>query len=369
MRVLFIISSLGLGGLEKQVVDLVRGLDPSRVESRTLVFNPGGERLRDMQKSGMAVSEAGGGSAHRFVSRWKAIRRECLAFRPHIIVAFDIAAALYMISTVGRRKDIFRIAYFGAGTISTPKAHLAFRCLHPFLDRIIANSHRGAEYLRRSFGIGADRGGVICNGLDVDAMNHPWTPVGSLRKELSIPDHVPLVGLIGKLDWFKDPMNLAMAAAMVRRQVPDVEFCFIGFGPLHEEVSAYLATQNLTAHFHLVPQRPDAPWLAGEFTIGALCSRSEGLPNVVLEYMYWSLPCVVTDTGECGRLVADGETGYVVPPRNPEALANAILRHLSDPERARAMGRKGRQRLEEHYSIRRFIREFQDVFDSGTSAE
>jgi len=357
------IRSLGLGGLEKQLVDLVRRLGTSKVNPRVLVLTPGGERLPSLKNAGIAVSEVNA-RGNRFMARWKAVRREYHSFRPEIVVSFDLASALYTVLVPHKRRNPFLVAYWGASYFPDYRMRLLFRCLHPFLDRIISNSYSGADYLLRRFQIGAGRGGVICNGLDIEAMAQPSMPVGSLRKEIPIPDATPMAGIIGKLNWDKDPMNAAEAAAIVHRRVPKAAFCFIGSGPLHADVTSYLRAQGLTDHFHLIPQRPDAPWLAREFDIAVLCSRSEGFPNVILEYMYWGKPCVVTDVGDCGRIVVEGETGYVVPPLKPEALAQGILRLLSDPELARSMGVKGRRRLEAMYPIHRFMEQFQGILDS-----
>jgi glycosyltransferase involved in cell wall biosynthesis len=71
--------------------------------------------------------------------------------------------------------------------------------------------------------------------------------------------------------------------------------------------------------------------------------------------MYWRKPCVVTDVGDCGRVVEHGRTGLVVPPQDPDALAGALLDLLDDPQKALQMGRLGRTRLEDHYRIERYV--------------
>jgi L-malate glycosyltransferase len=363
MRILFVTSCLGLGGQEKQLVELVKGFDPRRVQSRVLVFAPGGERLPILKAAGIRVSEVRT-DGHRFPARWKALRREDDAFKPHIILCFDITAALYATLTLGGKKGGLLLVNFSGNYFPGFKVRAAFQGLQRFLHQIICNSESGADYMRRHFRIAEERLSVIQNGLDLEAMDRPAIPVGSLRRELALPEGRPLVGIIGKLNWDKDPMVLVEAATIVHRTHPDAAFCFIGSGPYHAQVSAALETRNLGPHFFLVPQRPDAPWLAREFDIGALCSQSEGLPNVILEYMYWGKPCAVTAAGDSGRVVVDGETGFVVPIGHPDALAAAIQRLLSDPELARSMGQKGRRRLEEDFPIRRYVSEFQDLFDA-----
>lgn len=319
----------------------------------------------ELRNAGVEVMEVSA-NGNRFISRRQAILQEDRIFNPHIIVSFDISATLHTVLAVYKRKGPLLITIFSGNYIPTVKIRLAFRCLCHFLHRIICNSHDGARYLRRRFHIGEERLRVISNGLDFKAMARPMVPVGSLRREIPLPEKSPLVGVIGKLTVDKDPLNLVAAASIVARKFPDAVFCYIGSGPLHEATSSALRAQNLASRFFLIPRRPDAPWLAKEFDIAVLCSRSEGLPNAILEYMYWGKPCVVTAAGDSGRVVVDGETGFVVPIERPEALAQAILRLLADPELARSMGQQGRRRLEDHYPIQQYVQEFQDFFDSLT---
>jgi glycosyltransferase involved in cell wall biosynthesis len=105
----------------------------------------------------------------------------------------------------------------------------------------------------------------------------------SLREELSLGDDQPLIGMIGKLVWYKDPVVFARAAVLVHKKHPEVAYCVIGSGSALPAVQEFLAQQKLTSCFFLIPRRPDAPWLARDFDIGVLCSRMESLPNVGLE--------------------------------------------------------------------------------------
>jgi glycosyltransferase involved in cell wall biosynthesis len=92
-------------------------------------------------------------------------------------------------------------------------------------------------------------------------------------------------------------------------------------------------------------------------TLGVLCSRQEGLSNAVMEGMAAGLPMVVTDAGGNAELVKDGERGYVVAPEQPDALAQAMLRVLADPARARRMGGAARRFVEKELTLERMIDE------------
>ena len=114
--------------------------------------------------------------------------------------------------------------------------------------------------------------------------------------------------------------------------------------------------------FLLLPKRPDAPWVCRDLDIGVLSSRQEGLPNVLLEYMWWGKPCVTTDVGDCSRVVRDQVTGFVVPPKDPEAMARALWTLLDKPEKAAEMGIQGHRRVEEEFGIDKYVQEMAGLY-------
>jgi glycosyltransferase involved in cell wall biosynthesis len=100
-----------------------------------------------------------------------------------------------------------------------------------------------------------------------------------------------------------------------------------------------------------------------------LSSQWEGLPNVVLEAMAAGKPVVATNVGACAEVVVNGETGWIVPPQNPPALAEAVLRLLKDPELAGTMGRRGRRRVEEHFTVDKMVHRTEAVYEQVLSRE
>ncbi len=272
-----------------------------------------------------------------------------------MVYAFDHVAGLY--GRIGGRIAFVPVilSSLNASYIPSRLVHYAERWLWPLVDKLVCNSEAGRRYLVQECRIPSERIAVIPNGFDVQSMACRRMALPSLREELGLKYDRPLIGMIGRLERSKDPMAFARAAAIVHGQCPEATFCIIGSGSALPVVQEFLVQQKMTDRFFLIPRRPDAPWLAREFDIGVLSSRAEGLPNVVLEYMYWSKPCVVTDVGDCGLVVQHGRTGLVVPPRNPDALASALLDLLDDPRKAKRMGELGRSRLEDHYRIERYV--------------
>jgi glycosyltransferase involved in cell wall biosynthesis len=355
-RVLFVIGQLGLGGAEKNLVELIQGMDRTAIEPMVLVFNPGGEWEVELRRLGVPV-HAIARKYGRFGDRLLAIGRLCRAHRPDVLHAFDMVTSPYcaMARLFVRVPSVYSCFL---ATYMVTQLRYAQILLGPLIDRTVCNSERGRRYLIERCHTAPERLMVIANGLDFRRMEQGRAGAVSLRRELGIGADQPLIGMVGKLNADKNPMVFARAALSVQKQFPAATFCIIGAGPHRDMVQRFVEQEGLRERFFLVPQRPDAAWLAREFDVAVLSSSTEGLPTAVTEYMYWEKPVVVTDVGECSRVVLDGETGRVVPPDDPEAFAAAILDVLRDPIRAREMGRAGRRRLEKYYTVERYVADY-----------
>ena len=356
IRVLFVISELGLGGEEKQMVELVTGFDKSLVDARVIVFKKGGERQEILKKAGISVIVVN--------RKWKriwAIIQEYRAFRPHLIQAFSIIAGIYSSLAVQFVKNPILLSAFNASH-TVKRVAVAQWLLSRFMNKIVCNSEKGRKYLQESCRVHPQRLMVIRNGFDFNFSNDKFSKSIGLRSELGIKPNQLLVGIIGKLNLDKDPMLIARAAVEVFRKVPNSIFCFIGSGHLLGSVQDFLKKNKIDDRFFLIPQRSDAPWLAREFDIGVLCSCREGFPNVILEYTYWSKPCVVTDAGDCRNIVEDGRTGYVIQIGKSDEMAEAIVKLLKDKNLRKKFGKAGRQKLEDEFHISRYVNEFYALY-------
>jgi glycosyltransferase involved in cell wall biosynthesis len=204
---------------------------------------------------------------------------------------------------------------------------------------------------------------VVHNGIDVGA--HASLRGEGLRSELGVPDGALLVGEIGRLCDVKGQRELIEAAARVR----DVHVVLVGddleqggaYRVLLEELARDL---GVTDRVHLLGYRADAGELLDQFDALVLPSWIEGLPGVVLEGMAHSKPVIATPVGGTPELVVDGESGLLVPPRDPAALADAIQSLVADPERASRLGAAGRERAEREFSETAMTSRVLEVYDA-----
>lgn len=123
------------------------------------------------------------------------------------------------------------------------------------------------------------------------------------------------------------------------------------------------AVQHLGDRFQCLGLRSDVPAILAAAELAVLPTLREGLPNVILEAMAAGKPVVASRVGGVPELVVDGETGFLVPPRDPEALARGVLTLLGDPARAEAMGQAGRERVIRCFSLDRMVRETQQLYE------
>jgi glycosyltransferase involved in cell wall biosynthesis len=168
-----------------------------------------------------------------------------------------------------------------------------------------------------------------------------------------------VVGLLGRFDPDKDHRNFLAAAARVARAAPAAWFVLAGDGVdgANPTLRGWIEAHGLAGRVRLLGLRSDVPRLLSALDVLALSSRAEAFPNVLGEALACGVPCVATDCGDCREIV--GPAGRIVPPRDPAALAAALLEVLALPAGARAaLGAAGRERVAERYDLRGVARRY-----------
>jgi glycosyltransferase involved in cell wall biosynthesis len=195
---------------------------------------------------------------------------------------------------------------------------------------------------------------------DVAALAEPRR---RLRASVGIGDDAPVVGLVGRFDPLKDHRTFLRAAGIIARARPDVRFMLVGRGvdDGNAELAAWIRELQLDGRVALLGERRDIAACYAAMDVFCLSSIHEAFPNVVAEAMATGVPCVVTDAGDAASIV--GETGRVVPPRNPERLGAALSAVLSMPaEERRALGAAARRRIETTFSMARTCQLFDAAY-------
>jgi len=231
------------------------------------------------------------------------------------------------------------------GILRTRKHLLGYRWMSRFPDAVFAVSEQVRQECILTDGIEPERVFTIYNGLDLSR----WMSVP--RADAS--KKAPSVTTVGNIRRVKGHDLFIRAAAQIVKRIEDVQFSIAGavLEPQYfEELQSLVEELHLTSHFRFLGGEADLPQLLRDSQIFVLPSRSEGFSNAIIEAMASSLPVVATRVGGNGEAVADGVSGYLVPPEDVDALASAIERLLIDPLKAIKMGAAGRQLVVERFT-------------------
>ncbi|TAJ18413.1 MAG: glycosyltransferase [Rugosibacter sp.] len=368
IRILHVITDLGLGGAEAMLHKLIAHHDRGKFIHVVISLMDLGVIGARLQTEDMEVYTL---DCKRGLPTWQAIRKlRNLArqLRPDIIQGWmyhgNLAAWLVRQFASGRPPLIWGIRQ-SLDRLSNEKwltrgVILANAGLSHQVDAVVYNAHRSLEQ-HQALGLSGKTSLVIANGFDTNLFSPSSMARATIRAELQIPDTVLLVGLIGRFHPMKDHHGFLQAAAELVRHRDNVRFLMAGDGvdwgnPLLDK---WVKQLKLAEHVYLLGCRDDITHLTAALDIAVSASaRNEGFANVIGEAMSCSVPCVVTDVGDSAWIV--GDTGVVVPPGNPPKLAEALeaLLGLSADERQR-MGMASRARAVAEFSIKQTTDRFE----------
>jgi len=334
-RIAYVIGELGKGGAEYQLYELLRHLDRRRFTPRVFVLAPGGWWIEPIRALGVPVEEIprrGPADVRRLARLRVALR----CFAPHLLHTI-----LWSGNSYGR------LAALGLGipvVIAAERVVPAYRGWQVMVERALEQIE------------------VIPNGIDLGRLPPFSLDRRGARSAAGLRRDRRLVAGVGRLDAQKDFPTFLRAAAMIAAEFPDVDFLVVGEGGERAALEALARRLGLGARVVFTGLRHDVPRLLAAVDVLALTSLYEGFPNVLLEAMATGAVAVATDVGGCRELVTSGETGLLVPPRAPAAVAAAVGRVLRDPALVRRLATAARQRVEGTFSVDVMARRTMDAY-------
>ena len=231
--------------------------------------------------------------------------------------------------------------------------------LSPLADRIIINSQRGRDF-HVSQGYCDRRITVIPNGIDTRRFSISPEGRRTVRREWGVADEEILIGRVARLDRRKDYPTFFKTATIILRALPNAKFVCVGDGTDCDQLRELARTEDIATRMIWAGGRADMPAVYNAMDICVSSSLCEGFPNAVAEPMATGTPCVATKVGDCALLV--GDTGLVVPPADPRALAAGVLRMIDD--RGQFSRLRVRRRIVEQFSAQRLVDRTQAEFES-----
>jgi glycosyltransferase involved in cell wall biosynthesis len=368
--VLFVTINMELGGTERQLCALAAGLDRRRFAPRVCCLRGGGPLADTLAAAGVpltVLAPRARGRAGRtrpfrvflpqILSLSKLMRRERIAIvhglLPAALVTAGFAArrARVPVLVTGRR---------GLGRYKEGRPLLRFleNLVNRWADAVVPNSEAVLRDVLARERILPERLRVIYNGVRIpDA-----SPRAGRREILGAEIRGPVVCLVANLFPYKGHLDFLDAAGEVLRKVPETRFVLVGDGRIRPEIERRASEPDLRGRAILLGSRPDSGEIMACADVLALASHQEGFPNVVLEAMARAKPVVATRVGGVPEAVEEGITGLLVPPRDPPAMAAALVRLIGNPGEAAEMGRRGLARVRELFSIDRMVRAHEGLY-------
>jgi glycosyltransferase involved in cell wall biosynthesis len=369
--ILHIIIGLDIGGAElmlKRLVESHRGNPAYRHSVISLTAD--GKVGAQLRKMGIEVRALGMSSPFGILRALWQLVRVIRAQRPDVVQTWMYHADLIggiAARLAGNRHVIWgiRCCAIPQGRMSATQAVVSLcSWTSRFLPQVIVCCAESARAVHAERGYDRTKMVVIPNGYDLTRFDAAPGRRGQMRAAFGFHDDDIVVGIIGRYDPLKDYKNFVDAAAVVASGNAHVKFLMVGRGvdPENDELRRWLAEGKLAQKVVLAGERDDIPDCLAAMDLFCLSSAKEGFPNVVCEAMAMKVPCVVTDAGDAAAIVAD--TGIVVRPRDPAALAAALqkMAEKGAAERAR-LGRQSRLRVEQNYSMEIAAARFEAVYD------
>lgn len=246
--------------------------------------------------------------------------------------------------------------------------HLALpvrnRFTYQFLPhKVITVSQYVRDYLVNKKGVARDKIIAIPTGIDIKRFD-PQSVYEDFRHSLSLSPSAPLIGMVAIFRYKKGHHVLIEAARDVLEAFSSARFLLLGHGPQEANIRRLIGEHGLEGSFLLLGLKDNVPAVLKALDVFVLPSLEEALGTSILEAMAMERPVVATNVGGIPEVVRDGETGFLVPPMDPKALARGIIRVLEDKDIASDMGRKGRALVERHFTLELMVERTHELYEN-----
>jgi glycosyltransferase involved in cell wall biosynthesis len=361
-RVLILTNTVQLGGADRQAVYLADGLQRKGWEVRIVALSPLGPmgveaRARGLRLSSLDVEGLRGlpwvaASIVRDLRRWRPHVLHCLMFHANILgrIARIPSHVPVVISSV---RSLNEGARWRAGV---------YRLTDGLAD---VTTQVSLEGVRRYVAIGAVPESKIAfmpNGVDLRRFHRRRNACAELREELGLGGEFAWLA-VGRLHPSKDYPSLLEAFRRLRATQPGAVLLIVGDGQLRGDLESRAAAAGVSEEVRFLGARSDVADLMNAVDAYVMSSAWEGMPNALLEASASELPLVATNVAGNADVVVDGETGFLVPPRDAEALSGAMRRLMRLPHAdRRSMGAAGRARVEAKYDIERAVDRWEALY-------
>ncbi|MEP6741913.1 MAG: glycosyltransferase [bacterium] len=370
--VLQLIDSFEQGGSERQALQLTQLLhDSGHFSLRLASLSPEGPLRNDVDGVGLGeISSYPLNSFYDFhaCNQLRRLVRYLRFSKVHILHTHDFYTNVFgMIAGALARVPVRIASRRETSGMRSRVQHKAQIFAYMLAHQVIANSEAVREQLIVE-GVRADKITVIYNGLELDRVRlHPILTRDESLASLSLPQELsnrPLVTIVANMRLaVKDHAMFLRAAKRISEAIPATAFLLAGEGKLMPLIRRQTEELGLVGNTFFVGRCDKVAELLAASDVCVLTSKSEGFSNSILEYMAAGRPVVATDVGGVREAVVEGESGYLVQSGDDKTMAERIISLLREPGKARAMGRQGRQMVEERFSCAAQLERTEQLYD------
>ncbi|MEQ1800516.1 MAG: TIGR03088 family PEP-CTERM/XrtA system glycosyltransferase [Gammaproteobacteria bacterium] len=354
-----IVHRLDYGGLENGLVNLINGLPEDSLRHVIICMTAASDFRQRIRRRDVEVHElhkSRGKDPGAYLRLWRLLRQ----LRPDAVHTRN--TGVIDCQVVARLAGVpWRIhGYHGWDvddlTGTDPRRNRLRRLCDPFVHRYVVVSRQIGTWLTGTLGVSPARVTHICNGVDVERFRpRPQGHAGSV-----------VIGTVGRLQTVKNQMLLVRACGLLLRQTPDLagswQLRMVGDGPERPALESAIDAEGLRSRATITGWNDDVPAALRDIDVFVLPSLNEGISNTILEAMATGLPVIATAVGGSPELVAENETGFLIPANDPAALADRLLRYLQSPALLQAHGRAARGRAEREFSIKRMLLDYARMY-------
>lgn len=365
-----IVVHFAVGGLENGMVNLLNQIPPERYRHAVICLGGYTEYAQRIVNPAVKFYALNKQPGKDLAVHWR-LAKLLRKLKPAIVHTRNLSAleCQFVAAASGVRarvhgehgRDVFDLHG------RNPKYNLLRKAARPLVGHYIAVSKDLAYWLADTVGVDAARISQIYNGVDIAR----FKPHEGSRVRLGPPGFMRgsefVIGSVGRMAEVKDFPTLIRAFVKLVKLVPNgrerLRLVIAGDGPTRAQCEALLRSKKAEHLIWLAGESEDVPDLLRSFDLFALPSLGEGISNTILEAMASGLPVIATHVGGNPELVEEGVTGLLVPPAEPDAMAQALLKYLENPLRIDIQGRTARLRAETRFSLEAMAREYLAVYD------
>ena len=373
--IVHLIYRLDFGGLENLLVERINRIPATRYRHAVVCLTGYTDFAARITQPGVTLhtlDKPPGLALATHAALWRLLRQ----LRPAIVHTYNLAtveyAAVALLAGVPIRINGLHGRDAGDPTGSNRKHNFLRRAMLPFYDGCYANSADMAAWNRDVIGVPEAKNHLLANGIDTAR----FTPRDAAALAgvapppgwpASFDENSFVIASVGRIQAVKDQASLVAAFVLLRRALPALQgrlrLAIVGDGPLLPQLRAQVAAAGVEDQVWLPGARSDIAAILARCAVFALPSIAEGTPGAALEAMAAGLPVVGSRVGGVPEVVADGVTGYVVPPSDPAALAGALGRYAAVPALADQHGAAGRARVLERYGMEAMVAGYVALYD------